>query len=317
MSYVSKQRTIQEGFFSGECGGKFNIKDYPFILREDHRKDNLYEEIVDNAIGYFKDNKIAWWRGSGELPTNHTLSSQVACVNHLFWIIRNSEAATLLLKQIDSEFIAVPFPETGNYVEFEINGCDENHKNYLGESSKTRGANTTSIDAAMLARKGNKTILVFIEWKYVEHYYEKPGVAKTKSNYQVRKNTYKSHLTDEHSPIILDKSNYDDEYEKLSVEPFYQLMRQTLLAWRLTQAKRYGATDYIHVHVIPNGNETLLKGKTSIQITQGSENICEGWKNCLKKPDKYIHIDPQDLVSSAAKVCDEKLYRYLKNRYWR
>jgi hypothetical protein len=40
----------------------------------------------------------------------------------------------------------------------------------------------------MLAKKKDEIILVFIEWKYVERYYEKSIKAKEKANYEVRKN---------------------------------------------------------------------------------------------------------------------------------
>ena len=322
MSYESKQRIIQQVFFKGMCGGIFGRAEYPFVLKEENRKQNLFQQISDNAIDYFKSNNIGWWRGVNVLPTNHALSSQVACINHLFWLINNPVAANAVLKEIDSDFTAIPF-ENGNFVEFELNGCDEQHTyNYLNERSSTRGANTTSIDACMLAKKGNATILVFIEWKYVEKYYEKPIKAAQNASYEVRKKTYEKMLKDDSSPVIMDKQNtnslcdYDSAYSKFSVEPFYQLMRQTLLAWQLTKNNRYGATDYIHIHVIPGGNDRLLNGKTSPQITDGEANICIAWAKWLKSPEKYIHISPSKLLGSASSTYNKPLYEYLNARYW-
>jgi ribosomal protein S21 len=322
MSYEREQRIIQQEFFKCMCGGRFGKQEYPFVLKEEYRKQNLFDQISDEAINYFKLNNIGWWRGINGLPTNHTLSSQISCVNHLFWLKDNFKAATATLQEIDPYFTALPF-ENGNYVEFELNGCDENHNyNYLGERSSTRGANTTSIDACMLAKKDNEKTLVFIEWKYVEKYYEKPWKAKQKKSYEVRKKTYKQLLESRSCPIILNhrinnnSCDYDADYLKFSVEPFYQLMRQTLLAWQLVQNNRYGVTDYIHIHVIPDGNDILLQGKTSPEITDDSTNICEAWSKFLKNPEKYKHISPNSLLKNSAFEYNKVLYDYLNKRYW-
>lgn len=323
-NYQKEQSKIQAQFFDGKCGGEFNSSEYPYVLKEEFRKDNLYTEIADKAVEYFKKNTIVWWRGKQGLSTNHTLSSQVACVNHLFWLNENQDAATAVLQEVDNEFTAIPFPGTVNrFVEFELNGCDDNHKNYLGEAGNVRGANSTSIDAAMLAKKGNKTILVFIEWKYVEHYHRKIQSVIEKTKYETQKNTYRDFLLSEECPIILDKShscsctNYDELYQKFSVEPFYQLMRQTLLAWRLTCDKRFDADDYIHVHVIPSANKLLMKCNTSPEIMAEHDNISIAWASHLKDPNRYMHIEPSNLLGRATVQYNKRLHEYLESRYWR
>ncbi len=327
MDFQLKQEVIQSELFKGKCGGQFNSAEYPYVLREEHRKENLYTDIADSAIKYFKENRIVWWRGKDGLPTNHTLSSQVACLNHLFWIRDNQKAATSVLKQIDKDFVTIKFPNSDlnseNYVEFELNGYDKSQGNLLGEKGSARGANTTSIDAAMLAMKDNKIILIFIEWKYVEHYHRRIDALKAEPKYEVQKKTYKNLLLSDDSPIILDKIrnklnlDFDLAYQKFSVEPFYQLMRQTLLAWRLSCVKRYGAEDYLHIHVIPKDNKKLLLCKTSPEITEGYSDIRSAWAAQLKNPAKYIHMDPSELIGHAAFEYNKGLYEYLNNRYWR
>ena len=92
MGYEQGQRLIQAAFFKGKGGGRFRTGSYPFVLKEDYRINNLYEETENQAIQYFEKNEIGWWQGKDKLPTNHTLSSQVACVNHLYWLNNSPEA---------------------------------------------------------------------------------------------------------------------------------------------------------------------------------------------------------------------------------
>ena len=40
--------------------------------------------IREDAIAYFRSNHIPWWKGAADEPTGHVLSSQIACVNHLY-----------------------------------------------------------------------------------------------------------------------------------------------------------------------------------------------------------------------------------------
>ena len=61
--------------------GKYHPSYDRFILK--NYKDNFIEQVCyDDVIKYFDENGIGWW--SGDVPTTHTLSSQIACINHLF-----------------------------------------------------------------------------------------------------------------------------------------------------------------------------------------------------------------------------------------
>lgn len=337
MGYIKEQRALQGAFFGNKGGGFFNPKKvtkpktYDFVLKEDYRKDNLYGNIADDAIKYFEDNKIGWWRGKDSMPTNHMLSSQVACVNHLFWLMKNEAAATEVLKGMDPDFRAIPFPKTKdsddeNYVEFEFDGFNKTKnggRNIIGEKRSSRGATSTSIDAAMLAQKGGQKVLVCIEWKYVEKY-SGTAVEKDSRTYRKQRSNYKELLCMSESPISMNllKANnnfdYEKEYVKFSIEPYYQLMRQTLLAWQLTEKGNDSkvADDYMHLHIIPNRNSELLKGKTSLDISNGVD-ICEGWKTYLKNPNKYRHMDPRKFIETSASQHNPQLLRYLLDRYWK
>lgn len=83
--------------------------------------------------------------------------------------------------------------------------------------------------------------LFFIEWKYVEQYKSQPPKAEGKSG-QTRIKTYTPLLEQNDCPFRI------GNIEGLFTEPYYQLMRQTLLANEMTKAKEYGTTDYMHLH---------------------------------------------------------------------
>ena len=65
--------------------------------------DNLWAGIREDAIEYFARNSIQWWGGSGSEPTGHVLSSQVACVNHLYLQRQRRDLATAVLRGVDPE----------------------------------------------------------------------------------------------------------------------------------------------------------------------------------------------------------------------
>jgi hypothetical protein len=282
----------------GEGNGLYRKKRYPFVLQE--RTDNLWNKIRQDALEYFEEYDIAWWSDDNRnIPTGHVLSSQVACVNHLFWLRDRKDAALAVIQAINSEFVNVAVLDTG-YVEFEVIGRD----NYLGERSHQRGANATSLDAAMVGVKENGVkVFIAIEWKYTEYY------GKKNKYIPARSKIYDPLIDEAGSPIrVTDKSS-------LYYEPFYQLMRQTLLAHKIAIANDYGCTDYTHIHVIPRGNSELLNSNKS----PGLEGISmkDAWKGALCDPGKYNIIDPEDFIAGAKGLPGTDLIlHYLSSRYW-
>ena len=227
------------------------------------------------------------------------LSSQVACVNHLYYLRQRNDIATAVLNQVDNEITAAVIVNDG-YVEFEFIG----EKQYLKEKSWTKGANCTSIDAVMIGQNSvGKKKLFLIEWKYTEYY-------NAKNLYiPQRAKVYDYLITDNSSPFkeIPVKAFY--------YEPFYQLMRQTLLGWKCIENNDHGCSDYINVHVIPKENMELLKKVTSPYLT--GETITEAWKSVLKNSNKYKTVSPQDFISPCSKKVDSQSFlSYLGKRYW-
>ncbi|MDR1871816.1 MAG: hypothetical protein LBS60_07850 [Deltaproteobacteria bacterium] len=302
---------IHEGFFDGDKGGGefFNKSSYPFVLEKGCR--NLFPDIREDTLQYFEENKIGWWGGS---PSGHILSSQIACLNHLFPLRKDEKAALKLLKAVSNDFKEVlPIEESSpGYIAFEVVGGDVN---FLNEGINRRGRNCTSIDACMYAlHNDGRRILIMIEWKYVEAY-SNEDKSKQKGG-ETRKSRYLD--------LIEERKKSEPKYFNENIlsccwfEPFYQLMRQTLWVGQVLQRKPNGfeADDYLHLHVIPEANTQLLNKKYKCS-GQGMEDT---WKSCLTElsKNKYIVISPEEFWSKQDVTTGHyaNLNTYLKERYW-
>ena len=239
--------------------------------------------------------------------TNHTLSSQVACLNHLFPIRNDKSAALSILSNIDPDIINVLIIDSDRfsptYIQFEsVSDID-----HLNIKASTRGSNCTSVYALMLGvHKDGRRILFPIEWKYVEAYGNENKAAGDPG--KTRKSRYENLI--DHSRQ-LQSTSHDIYY----YEPFYQLMRQTLWAEQMISNKAtetVKADDYIHIHVIPSENNELLK-----KVYPCSNNDMEvTWRSCLKDQSKYHIVSPRDLFSPISSNQYHALTQYLEKRYW-
>lgn len=309
MYYKELQRKkvieFRDEIFKDPGGGIFKKFDREFVLKDPSL--NLWAGIREDAINYFKRNNIPFWDSVKE-PTGHLLSSQMACINHLYFLRQRRDVCTAILRAINSNVKTALRIENGfdsGYVDFEVIG----EKNYLGEKLHTRGANSTSVDALMLGElQDGSRKLFFIEWKYVESY-TKTSKAEGESG-KTRIQTYKPLLDRPDCPIKV------CDIDGLFTEPYYQLMRQTLLAHEMIKAKEYGADSYLHLHIIPKENKELKEVNTAAGKLSGN-NLEDTWKNVLKNPDLYKPLDPGEFLKPAS-LCEDCLapMAYLKKRYW-
>jgi len=301
-------------FGKGQAGKMFMGKVRDFVLLDGTK--NIFDPIRNSVIDYFSMNKISWW--GGNKPTGHVLSSQIACINHLFPLRDDKNAVLRLLKTISPHFIEVLEIKTDvaqkGYIQFEA-VSEEDHLNECRANSKpTRGNYCTSIDALIYAKHedGSKW-LIPIEWKYTERYDNqdkaKEGYKKDPVNCkgEERKRRYTTLINNSSQ---LKTGNHSPYY----YEPFYQLMRQTLWVEQMTKNKNQEilqADNYLHIHVIPEGNKDLLL-KT---YKCSGKNMADTWKSLLIDPRKYQILSPQQLLSSC--VNNQKysqLEQYLKER---
>ncbi len=311
MTYLENQRRKailqRDAIFNDPGGGIFRNAEREFVLCDPSL--NIWLGVREDAIAYFKRHDIPFWDSVKGGPTGHILSSQIACINHLYFVRQRQDVATAILQNVDQNVKAALRLENGDgdsgYVDFEVIGKE----NYLGEKSHSRGANSTSVDALMLAEMQDGTRkLFFIEWKYVEQYKNQPSKAEGESG-MTRIKIYKPLLDKSDCPIL------PTDIIGLFTELYYQLMRQTLLAHEMTKAKEYGATDYQHLHIIPKVNKELKDVNTAEGKLDGT-NLSETWTKLLKFPKKYKVMDPEDFISTAKKCKDTlSAIAYMERRY--
>lgn len=297
-------------FYGGKAGKYFMTKNRDFVLQENLK--NLYAPICNGALEYFKFNSISWWGGSR--PTGHILSSQIACINHLFQIRLDKSAVLTILKNVSNDFVDVFEINTDKHLPAYIQFEAVSDNDYLNEGQPTRGNNCTSVDALIYAKhKDGSRWIIPIEWKYTEHYNNQnkatEGFKKDPLNCkgEKRKNRYTDLINNSKQLINIDHSCF-------YFEPFYQLTRQTLWAEQMIKNKdleTIKADNYLHIHVIPSENKDLLNK----QYKCSGLEMETTWRKLLKDQTKYQIIAPSKLLNGIDSLKYKDLLHYLKVRY--
>jgi hypothetical protein len=299
---TQRQRSIdlRDKLFRDPGDGEFRKIKREFVLSEPDL--NLWSGIREDAIEYYQQNKISWW-STGNEPTGHLLSSQIACLNHLYFLRQRADLATAVLQGVDTNIKKAVKLDSG-YVEFEKVG----EQKLGGERPLTRGANCTSVDALMLGETRSGSLKLFlIEWKYTETY--SPVTKNSGASGATRVAAYKNLLNHTGCPISTKNQ------AALYYEPFYQLMRQTLLGWQMVGRKEYKADSWMHLHIIPHENTGLKNTITAPGLI--GNTICAAWKSVLNNPGLYQSLDPADFLQPISQHADTLAVRaYLKARYW-
>lgn len=203
------------------------------------------------------------------MTTNLILN--ICCFNHLFAVRVDEEAARRIMQSFVGDKLKIKnLEETeGGYISFEMVAKHDR----MHEGTLTRGKNCTSIDAFAVAcdYNGKKHILV-IEWKLAEDDSgNKAPTNETSKNTEeissgkTRVSRYKS-LIGSSKYLIPQNSYYNNSLFHL---PFYELMRQTL--WAELCMEDFGASDYLHIHVMPEENAMRTKTYKCIGNIKGVE----------------------------------------------
>ena len=296
----------KEGIYKGHS--------YPFCLPRDYALENLFPDIREPALSYFDRNEIKWHDGQNHKPSNHLCDSQVCCVNFLFPFFDKPKALAGLLRPIFPVIQEMLPIEDGQYVAFEWIG----QRNYLGERisrnrKRTRGENFTSADAAVkFKRTDEKTQIVLIEWKYTEAYfstwlkYAGSGTDRTK--------IYEHLYNDDDCP--LDKEHIPS-FDSLFYEPFYQFMRQQLLANEMEKAHELGADVVAVLHISPAQNKDFMR-VTSPDLKTIGISPTHIWQKLVKAPGRFVSEYTENIfgkfnVGAFTKLSD--WWRYVSMRY--
>lgn len=332
--YQEAQRTHQKNliensniFDGAKAGAIYKQQPRDFVLLDG--RNNLFSEIRQSVIEYFKTNNITWWGGR---ISGHVLSSQIACLNHLFPLRNNPEILKNILNNVTNMNFeeVLPIPEwldkqndgSKHYVSFEVISYKDNLNETTEGKELTRGSNCTSIDALIIAKDPKKEVWIIpIEWKYTEFYQNMDKSQEDREGETKGENGKGKERMKRYCNLITQSTQLQtlNDYQGSIYfqEPFYQLMRQTLWAEQVlaNEADRwYGVKNYLHLHIVPSANLDLLckNYKRFPSMTNGMETE---WRNHLLNKNLYKIIDPKNFVKPIKQNYPE-LYSYLETRYW-
>ena len=308
----------EHGFYKG--------KQYPFCLPQERAEENLFSEIRAAAPDYFRRQHIAWHDGADEKPTNHLCGSQVCCVNFLFPLRKDLEKATSILAT------AIPGLRRVESIEFEYTG-PESATEWLGEPpGGKRGQNRTSIDAAVRWRgPGNKTRLSLVEWKYTERGFGECGGCRSVGNDQRHRcatlkvqdirpeldcyvasgkddrtsRRYWEHLGE----AGISQERFGDHLGCPFRGPFYQLMRQYLLA-AYCRANLSGVDNVDVISIGFQGNQDLLRRPE--YLAHLGEDVVSAWNSMLTTAPPLRHVFVETMLADAP---SDDWREYIRERY--
>lgn len=283
---------------------------YPFALPRAYRAYNLLPEARGVGLSRFAAASIRWHRGFEAMPNTHLCSSQVQCVNTLGPMVRDGDALVGVFGALLDIDEMLPFGDESfdpaDLVTFEWNGLAD-YLHEWGDTVGQRGARTTSVDAAIRYRSAAGAIeIALIEWKYTEQYSGRPLAGGDPRN--VTRLARYGQLFDD-GPVRPELVSLQD----LLVEPFYQLLRQQLLAQQMESAHELGATRVRVVYAAPARNGALWASTPPhIADAAGTTNVLDAWRRLLRDEfaDRFLSFDTAALVGTGAPTSDEFKARY-------
>jgi hypothetical protein len=285
-------------------------KTYPFCLPDRFRPYNLLPDARSAGISRFAAAGIPWHKGRAALPCTHLLSSQVQCVNALAPMVRDAAAIQHTFgAELDIAEV-LPFGDEAfdpeDLVSFEWVGLASYLNEWTG-LAPTRGVNVTSVDAAIRYRTSSGTIeIALIEWKYTEQYHGKK-LEGDAAKMTTRLGRYEERFGA--GPLRTDLIQYKD----LFVEPFYQLMRQQLLAHAIETAGELAADRVRVVYAAPARNAELWTSLLPVhQEVTGADHVLDAWHKMLLADfaDRFWWFDTASLLTADASTSEEFRARY-------
>jgi hypothetical protein len=302
---------------------------YPHILPAGHERLAFYEPLADAILSYLSEEEIALHTEALNLK-----SSQVACLNFLFLLRQNLELAKAALRP----FLPGLREVTG--IEFEYTGPPEVTQ-WLGEPIRgRRGQNRTSIDAAVFwVGKSKRKHVTLAEWKYTESNFgvcsafssaSKDDKAKCRSlNVAGDRDPARSCLLtmggDRRS------RRYWEHMEAAGISlpafasvqgcpfqgPFYQLMRQFLLAAYLRQTDEADEVEVVSIGFARNTELRAVPPQLRSLVDSEEEGIIGAWNAVLKGVPAMRHWTVEQLMAGVNKIegVDLGWRNYLRERY--
>ncbi|HVC43178.1 MAG TPA: hypothetical protein VND20_00045 [Candidatus Binataceae bacterium] len=295
LAFLKSSNSISAAAKSG--GGIFFGKPRDFVLPDGYGDENLFEPIRKDVINYFENQHVSWHTAAA-----HLLSSQVCCLNVLAPFVYEPQALKTLLEgilgPIDEMLEIEPKIAPGRFIAFEFTGT----KDYLNEwrrGAHTRGANCTSVDAAVRFRTSSGDIeAALIEWKYTETY---PRPSDNDSSNKERRRRYENITFHPCGPVRPDPGL---KLSDLFAEPIYQLFRQQMLAKQMEKDRDLCLKRVRTVLVAPGGNTAVRVLKISALHEFGGDNV-SAWQALLQEPERFIFCTTEELLARVPGVLQE------------
>jgi hypothetical protein len=309
LSFDAEQRKLQGVWFTENLAPNHGYAGAAYRVSPASRELNLAPTIRQAADRLFSAEPVIQWHQHA----NHGLSSQICCLNFL---LPFADKPALLRQWIEhvtadqvSEILPIESDRAGQrwYVTFEWIG-DTDH---LNESKKgaprKRGANATAADAAMLYRdtQGRKNLLL-VEWKYTERY----GQPLNPTGNAERRRRYKDIFRHPNGPI---RADADVTLDDFFYEPFYQMLRQQMLAWH-TEASDSQVDRTRVLHLSPSGNRPLHR-VTSPALRQFGGDAFDVFRSLLVNKEDFVSMSIERAFVPLAAWAEADWYPWLRSRY--
>jgi hypothetical protein len=291
--FIHQQRDAQAAYFAHTVPVEAVWPDGPYRLQASERPLNLSPQIRDCARAYFgPPHNIAW-----HTHASHGLSSQVCCLNFLLPLATNPS----LLGTVIGVALGIPAPvmlpvedgpgDTPFYVGFEWIGRENHLAEWPGAGWPTRGANVTSADAVVRFKHENRMHTLLIEWKYTEKY----GAPLRADGNPTRLRRYRDKAFAPDGPIRADAGL---KVEDFFWDPFYQMLRQQMLAWRMERAREDGADRVFVLHISPCANLALHR-VTAPAMRGFGDDAFQIFRSLLVRPDDFVSRTTEQVFGAA------------------
>jgi len=311
--FVAAERAAQAAFFGQTVAPALVMPGSTYRLVAGQREHNLAAEIRGPVSAYFAANRIQWHTFAA-----HSLSSQACCLNFLAPLARRPQ----LLARVVHRALAVDEPEMmpvekgadGEplYVGFEWTGRADYLSEWPSGGTATRGANATSADAVLRFQSGDRVTTVLVEWKYTESY----GAPLKAVGNPTRLQRYTGKALAPDGPV---RADLDLGVADFFWEPFYQLLRQQMLAWRMQAAGEDEADRVVVLHVSPQQNTRLHRVRAPA-LRRFSDDAFAAFRATLVRPADFVAVSTENLFGPLmAEATADPGHRawadYLRQRY--
>lgn len=288
-TFEARERARQVRFLDETIGERAYYQNSACRLVPEQKTLNLAPSIRDVAPRYFVAKNITW-----HTHANHALSSQVCCLNFLMPLAEQPDRlARLVGRALGIEPPAMLPVEDGPdgrpwFVGFEWNGAG---RDYLNEGAAggtlKRGSNSTSADAVVRFQGADGPETLLIEWKYTETY----GAPIAESGNATRTKRYEDLAFAPNGPV---RADLGLALANFFFEPFYQLLRQQMLAYQMEKAGEHEARRVRVLHISPTGN-TALHRVTSPVLRRFGTDAFEVFRSLLVRPDQFVNRSTEEL----------------------